>query len=94
MAIGQTDNPEEARLGFASPITAITRDHGDVGGLSSLFRPCSLPVRSLFRMRREIFKSHGISVLHDCGDQNAEIFPVFFPVTREFGPIFFPANRN
>src|SRR5258708_3100440 len=56
--------------------------------------PCYAPVRSLFRIRREIFKSHGIMALQGWVDQNAEISPVIFPVSREFRAEILPVNRG
>src|SRR5260370_14510059 len=60
----------------------MTRDHARSRRSPKVFPviSCYLPVRSLFRIRREIFKCHGIRVLKACGDQNAGIFPVIFPV--------------
>ncbi len=69
----------------------ITRDHGDSSDIFPVI-PCYLPVRSLFRIRRKIFKCHGIRALKACGDENAGIFPVIFPVNGNLGPAFFPVS--
>jgi hypothetical protein len=65
-------------------MSAITCDHGDPLPARSLFTPCYGPVRSLFRISREIFKCPWNQGLNACGEQNAKFSPVIFPVSRNW----------
>jgi hypothetical protein len=52
-----------------------------------LFVPC-------YELAPSRKKAHGIKVLHACGNQKREIFPVNFPVHGNLQHIFFPVSRQ
>jgi len=84
-----------------SAMSAMARDLSrpavDVGG-PPLFFPCSVPVPALFvpcyECNPKISKGHGIKGLDAGGNQNGDISPVFFPVSREFRAESSPCYRN
>ena len=82
-------------LARAFPITAITRDDGDDGDPLAIFPviPCYLPVRSLFRIRREICKCHGNQGFESrWGPKRTNFSLLFSLLPGNLGPAFFPVN--
>src|SRR5258708_16823802 len=53
--------------------------------VTSLLCPCS-------ELARESRKVHGIKVLYVYGHRKRRISPVFFPVSRDLGPLSLPVN--